>query len=129
MDGSDAQPRFFTYDDANRTLPLVRRIVEDILEQYRELEPLVAAGDRNAAEVRQRAQAIDDLVAELHALGCRFKGFSDGLVDWYSRYAGRTVLLCWKHGEPEIAWWHQLDAGFAGRQPILPGQREAFRGE
>lgn len=86
-------------------LPLVRRIVEDIVAEEGELE---------------------ELVAELHELGCLFKGVQEGLVDWYSRYAGRPVFLCWKLGEPEIEWWHQLDAGFIGRQPILPDQREAF---
>lgn len=105
--------RFFSLEEANRQLPLVRRIVEDIMEQHR-------AGDREEAEA---------LVAELHELGCHFKGLREGLVDWYSYYAGRPVLLCWKLGEPEIAHWHQLDAGFIGRQPILPTQRDAFRGE
>ncbi len=121
--------RLFSYESANRTLPLVSRIVEDILEQYRELEPLLVAGRRGGPEVRKRTRAIDELVAELHELGCQFKGFREGLVDWYSLYAGRRVFLCWKHGEPEIAWWHQIDAGFAGRQPILPSQRDAFRSE
>lgn len=129
MAANEPAPRLFSYDSANRTLPLVRRIVEDILEQYDELEPLLAAGNRGGPEVRKRARAIDDLVAELHALGCHFKGFREGLVDWYSLYAGRTVFLCWRYGEPEIAWWHQVDAGFAGRQPILPSQRGAFRSE
>ena len=105
--------RFFDLEEANRQLPLVRRIVEDILAQYR-------AGNR---------EEVQALVDELHDLGCHFKGFGEGLVDWYSYYAGRPVFLCWKLGEPEIAYWHQTDAGFAGRQPILPGQRDAFRGE
>lgn len=104
--------RFFSLEEANRQLPLVRRIVADILQQHE-------AG--NDEEVRT-------LVAELHELGCHFKGFGEGLVDWYSYYAGRPVFLCWKLGEPEIACWHQVDAGFAGRQPILPTQRDAFRG-
>lgn len=122
-------------------LPLVRRIVEDIGAQWRELEPRLegyralvpgaaesAAARELKAEVDARAAAIDELVGELHDLGCLFKGFGEGLVDWYSLYAGRPVFLCWKLGEPEIGWWHQVDAGFAGRQPILDSQRSAFRG-
>ena len=109
--GSDI--RHFSLEEANRTLPLVRRIVEDILERYR---------DGDTDEVRA-------LVAELQELGCLFKGFQEGLVDWYSSYAGRRVFLCWKLGEPEIGWWHQTDAGFRGRQPILPGQRDRFLAE
>lgn len=136
------EPRFFSLEEANRTLPLVRRIVEDIVEQYRELEPLAVrfrslpAARRGEATsrslktaVEERASAIDGLVSELHELGCLFKGLSDGLVDWYSLYAGRPVFLCWKLGEAQITWWHQIDAGFAGRQPILPSQRSAFRSD
>lgn len=104
--------RFFSLEEANRQLPLVRRIVEDIL-------------DRHEAHA---ADEVHALVDELHQLGCHFKGFGEGLVDWYSYYAGRPVFLCWKLGEPEIAYWHQVDAGFMGRQPILPTERDAFQG-
>lgn len=104
--------RFFSLEEANRQLPLVRRIVEDIL-------------DRHQAHDADEVQALVD---ELHQLGCHFKGFREGLVDWYSYYAGRPVFLCWKLGESEIAHWHQVDAGFMGRQPILPTERHAFRG-
>lgn len=121
-------------------LPLVRRIVDDILEEYAELQGSITrlnavdSGEENAARRRElkegvdeRAARVDALVTELHDLGCYFKGFQDGLVDWFSLYADRPVFLCWKRGEPEIEWWHQVDAGFIGRQPILPHQRHAFR--
>lgn len=108
-----SEPRFFSFQEANRTLPLVRRIVEDIMAEYR-------AGGRDTDH-------LTDLVAELHELGCHFKGFGEGLVDWYSYYQGRPVLLCWKAGEPEIEWWHEVDAGFAGRQPLPHSERDAFR--
>lgn len=108
-----SDPRFFSLEEANRTLPLVRRIVEDIAQEH-------AADERDP-------DRLQELVKELHELGCFFKGFGEGLVDWYSYYAGRPVFLCWKLGEPEVGWWHQVDAGFAGRQPILPSQREAFQ--
>jgi hypothetical protein len=134
------EPRFFSLEEASRMLPLVRRIVEDITVHYRALEPVVSrfrgltAGQRGGnrgraleAEAESKTAEIDDLVRELHELGCHFKGFDDGLVDWYSYYAGRPVFLCWKLGEPAIEWWHQIDTGYAGRQPILPSQRSAFR--
>jgi hypothetical protein len=111
MDTRDV--RFFSLEEANRQLPLVRRIVEDIMAQY---------GEGNGQDVQA-------LVQELHDLGCFFKGFQEGLVDWYSYYGGRPVFLCWKLGEPEIAYWHQTDAGFMGRQPILPTQTDAFLAE
>lgn len=134
--------RYFSLEEANRMLPLVRRIVEDIAEQWRDLEPLIARWQALDAEERRdpgladtrtaietRTEALEALVAELQELGCHFKGFQEGLVDWHTLYAGRPVFLCWKLGEPEIAWWHQVDAGFAGRQPILDSQRDAFRGD
>lgn len=121
-------------------LPLVRRIVDDIVEQYGELQgdltrlgalaPAARAGERGRelkGSIDARAEAVDALVVELQELGCHFKGFQEGLVDWYSLYAGRPVFLCWRRGEAEIGWWHQVDAGFIGRQPILPDQRDAFR--
>jgi hypothetical protein len=105
--------RFFDLEEANRQLPLVRRIVDDIMDAYG----------------RGRRDEVQTLVEELHELGCHFKGFDSGLVDWYSYYAGRPVFLCWKRGEETIAHWHQTDAGFMGRQPILPGQEDAFRNQ
>ena len=141
MDGRlPLDTRFFSLEEANRMLPLVRRIVDDILATWGALEPVMsewqglarsARGTPSAAalkeELDRRTEALDALVVELHDLGCQFKGFDGGLVDWYSLYAGRPVFLCWKRGEPEIGWWHQVDAGFAGRQPILDSQRAAFR--
>lgn len=136
----DPDLRFFSLEEANRMLPLVRRIAGDIASQWAEMEPLLArwqgltveargepVGRELKAELDTRSGALDELVAELQELGCHFKGFPDGLVDWYSLYAGRPVFLCWKLGEEEIGWWHQVDAGFAGRQPILESQRAAFR--
>lgn len=105
--------RYFSLEEANRTLPLVRRIVEDIVVHHRQ----------------GGTEQVRELIEELQQLGCYFKGFEEGLVDWYSYYAGRPVFLCWKLGEPQIEWWHQIDAGFTGRQPILPSQRDAFRAE
>lgn len=123
-------------------LPLVRRILEDIEAHWQELEPRIARlralplaarrtrdGKALEEELEARTTEIDGLVSELQDLGCYFKGFQEGLVDWYCLYAGRPVFLCWKLGEPEIGWWHQVDAGFAGRQPILDSQRGAFLGD
>jgi hypothetical protein len=51
------------------------------------------------------------------AMGVEVKS-ADGLVDFRSLHAGRVVYLCWQWNEPEIAWWHDLEAGYAGRQPV-----------
>lgn len=129
--------RLFTVEEANRTLPLVRRIMADLLEDTRQLEALLPRLEQ-ARLVAQRAddgtdsglQPIREEVAavsgrletylhELSQVGCLFKGAA-GLVDFYSLLDGQPVFLCWKYGEEEIGYWHELEAGFAGRKPLLP---------
>jgi hypothetical protein len=128
-------PKLFTLAEAERTLPLVRRVVADLIAEYPrwraavsrfelltggaradwgETGELVAARD----EVTAAAARINDYLKELEAIGCVFKGFDAGLVDFYSLRDDRPIFLCWKLGEPRIAHWHEVDAGFGGRQPI-----------
>jgi len=124
---------YFTLDEANATLPYVRSIVTDVVSAYAEWRECVAryeviAGksrsetgetDEQIAsqiEVDRVALRIGDYLSELEGVGCTFKGFDDGIVDFLSKQDGRDILLCWKLGEPEITHWHELDSGFAGRQ-------------
>jgi hypothetical protein len=126
----------YTVDHATRTLPLVRKIVEDIVEQHRrsreailELD-LVASTARDddppdRAEVLKRkvqslARERDAYQRELDDLGILLTDPRLGLVDFPSEMNGRRVLLCWRLGEPEVQYWHEVDAGFAGRQPLTP---------
>lgn len=134
---TDTQVKYFTLDEANRTLPYVSRIVQDIVDEYGRWRDciyryeLLAAGSRAdegeteaQAALRERVDAIarriNGLIDELSAVGCVFKGFEGGLVDFYARLEGRDVCLCWRLGEPAVGFWHELDAGFAGRQALLP---------
>jgi len=127
--------RIFTLEEAERTLPLLRRILTDLRQEYgtwREAlarYELLAAGSRaDAGESMERIQArmavttaadrIDGFLAEISAIGCLFKGFDEGLVDFYALRDDRLVLLCWKSGEERITHWHEVGAGFPGRQPI-----------
>lgn len=126
--------RLFTIEEANRTLPLVRKIVEDVVRQHRiwrdtilELD-LAVSGARaddppgRAQEleriVQELAREIDGYQRELEALGIQLKDRRLGLVDFPSEVDGRRVLLCWCFGEPEVQFWHEWDAGVAGRQPL-----------
>lgn len=135
--------KYFTIADANATLPYVRRIVEDIVAEYKNwrdcifrYEMLAAAAKSEEGEsdeqvqlreeVDEIAQRINAFIEELSAVGCVFKGFEGGLVDFHSRLDDRDVFLCWKLGEPEIQFWHEVDSGFAGRQPLVP---ELMQGE
>jgi hypothetical protein len=127
--------KHFTIDEANRTLPLVRRIVSDITVLYPDWRELVARYELAAAgakpewgespeqlELRSRiedvAGRITVYMSELEAVGCVFKGFQDGLIDFYGKLDGRDVFWCWKQGEDRIEHWHEIEAGFAGRQPV-----------
>jgi hypothetical protein len=69
-------------------------------------------------ELAQQLQALELLVEELHTFGCELKDPGTGLIDFLSLRNGREVYLCWHLGEERINFWHYLDAGFAGRQPL-----------
>lgn len=128
----------FTVEDANRTLPLVRRIVSDAVRDYwrwqekvREFEEVAAnrvvgepneMADRLESEAQHLAREIDGYLAEIRQLGVEMKGFDTGLVDFPGEIDGRPVLLCWQLGEEKVEYWHEESAGFAGRQP-LPSRR------
>lgn len=128
--------RHFTVEQANRMLPLVERIVRDIVVTHRDWEASVrefelatveSRADRPSprAEALQRetqrlAAEIQGFMGELEALEVEFKGFDLGLVDFPSERDGRPIYLCWKLGEQSVGWWHEVADGFAGRQPLVP---------
>ena len=135
---------YFTVDQANRTLPFVLRIVGDIVEEYRQWREnvyryeLIAAGrqahDPETEEQEQlrllvdrSAHKINGYIEELALVGCVFKGFEEGLVDFHSKLQGRDVFLCWKLGEAEVTHWHEMDAGYGGRRPLGPELQEETR--
>lgn len=129
---ADLEP--WTPEKANRALPLVRRITDDLVMAYRRWQELVerfeVAALRNTAEqadpeaerlqreVQQAARDVQGFVAELTSLGVECKSYDTGLVDFPGERDGEPVYYCWQRGEPTVAHWHPRDAGFAGRQPI-----------
>lgn len=127
--------KLFTLEEAERTLPLVRRVVEDLLTEYPAWRAAVAryevlsgsarAESGETAEllaardaVAVHADRINGYLQELEAIGCLFKGFDGGLVDFYSLRDDHPIFLCWRLGEERIGHWHEIDAGAAGRQPV-----------
>jgi hypothetical protein len=72
-------------------------------------------------ELEKDSQTLQDYVEELRHLGVEPKNGPEGLVDFPSLMDGRVVYLCWKLGEPEVLHWHELDAGFQGRQSLTAG--------
>jgi hypothetical protein len=70
------------------------------------------------AEVEQASRELVGVVDELEALGVLVKDLDRGLVDFPCVHRGRELLLCWELGEDEVAYWHGLEEGFAGRRPL-----------
>ena len=131
-----AMPRIFTLEEANALLPRLREVLEEmqakrgaLARMREELEAFgrTASGNGHLVgkELRDKRQAaeelatrLSELLAELTSFGCELKGLDQGLIDFPAERDGRTVLLCWKLGEDTIAHWHDVDAGYAGRQPL-----------
>jgi hypothetical protein len=131
--------KYFTPAEANASLPLVRAIVTDVTRLAAELrdrhERLVRFRPREGsglleahreellqmqAELERGEEQMREYEKELQQLGIELKDYLTGLVDFPCRMNGRDVYLCWRLGEPSVAHWHELEAGFAGRQRLLP---------
>ena len=133
--------KFYTVEEANQSLPLVRAIVSDIVTLYRDVherrERLARIrqipGAENRDEENVYRDEVDEIekeqekdilrlesyVEELSELGVVLKDPLAGLIDFWTVIDGREAYLCWKLGEEEIGYWHELDDGFQGRQSLL----------
>jgi hypothetical protein len=132
-----AKKKYYTAAEANAALPLVRAIIRDVTELARELRDRherltnLGAGERRGrsqahqeemdqaqAEFERGRDRMAELEGELKDLGVELKDHFTGLIDFRARMDGREVYLCWRLGEPEVAYWHELEAGVAGRQRL-----------
>ena len=116
------QVKFFTPKEANQTLPLVKRIVEDILKTGQNIRTLSMTIEHpeEDPEINRLMDQLDELFEELEALGCSYKdwNFTAGLVDFPCMMNGREVLLCWQSDEDQVQYYHDVESGFAGRRLI-----------
>jgi hypothetical protein len=124
--------KLFTVEEANALLPSVRPIVKSIQRSHRRLVSFQDSASHAAAGAEQGgggmengpryARLLIDLssyTARLEGLGIQLKDYHQGLIDFPSMRDGRVVLLCWKADEgDEVEWWHDVESGFAGRQPL-----------
>jgi hypothetical protein len=128
--------RYFTIDQANRLLPELVPLLEQLRALKRQMDQLGSAlaqrqekarsnGHNRAAELADLAAQIEELVnetndrvARITALGVELKDIELGLVDFPSLHNNRRVYLCWKLGEPSVQFWHRIEDGYAGRRPI-----------
>ena len=124
---SKSSTRRYTLKEAVSTLPLVKRIVADIVKTHaaamqlrQRIENLNPGREQTIAQdtLQETLEHLQEFLDELNALGIELKDPHMGLVDFVARQDNRDVYLCWKLGEETITHWHELDAGFAGRKPI-----------
>ena len=123
-------PRYFTLDEASATLAVIRPLLAEIqeirqaiLEKQPEVWPVLAkaagnGGSQAANQVEHEFNRLNQLVHRVQATGAVLKDLDLGLIDFPALRDGREVYLCWKFGEDRIRYWHDLDSGFAGRQPL-----------
>jgi hypothetical protein len=122
--------KLFTVEEANALLPRLRQLLKQLFAIRQEalaLKPTVwpmlekAAGNGGggaAGELVYLFERFEALVNRIQALGCHLKDVERGLIDFPAVRSGRKVYLCWLYGEDEIAYWHDLDTGFAGRRRL-----------
>ena len=139
MPADQVTRKLFTVEEANQRLPLVRVIVQDIVDLNRDIEERrerlnrvrrlrgdSSPGqlysdelDQVETDLRNDERRLAAFIVELQELGVEFKDPVRGLVDFPAMLDDRVVYLCWQLGEPEVHFWHELDAGFAGRQSLM----------
>lgn len=123
-------PRYFTLSEANEALKTIRPLMDEVLairrkvlanqpEAWTAIEKSAGNGGSQAlSRLVQDFGRFDALIHQIQSTGAQIKDVNIGLLDFPAMRDGREVYLCWKHGEEDIAFWHEIDAGFAGRQPI-----------
>jgi hypothetical protein len=115
--------KHFTPKEARKTLPLVKKIVKDILDNSYQVRTIAESVGENPEENEEIIKLVEDInffMKELEEIGCYYKdwNFSIGLVDFPSIFDKEEVYLCWKSDEEDIIYYHGIDEGFAGRKPI-----------
>ena len=119
---------FYDIDEANARIPVMRDVLTLLRDQLAELGRLrdeSLSPDLDDAEARRIELRISGIVDQMHASVARIdawsitlRDISTGLIDFPALVNGRQVCLCWRLGEDEVRWWHELSAGFSGRLPL-----------
>ena len=131
--------RIFTLAEARAALPDVAALADELFRANRRLQgsrglahslELYSGGNGHgvssslgsAVDVVALQEELDRIIERIRGLGAKVKDPEQGLLDWVALRDGRQVYLCWKRGEPDISWWHELSDGFGGRQAIDPAE-------
>jgi len=124
-------PRHWTLEEANAALPELRQVVgamlrarQRILDARPEVWPVLEksignGGSRKAGDLINEFERMKQSTEQVSAMGIHLKDMNTGLVDFLAERDGREIFLCWRFDEPQVQFWHELEAGLAGRQPIV----------
>lgn len=135
------EKQYFSVAEANRLIPVLETAFGRMLQMNAQIRDayrrLADAGFAPSAEdfdlappgasqaviselatLRTLIDALKDQILALRASGCIIKDIDRGLVDWYAQREGRDIFLCWQLGEKAVGFWHEIDAGYAGRRPL-----------
>ncbi len=144
--------RYFHVEEVNRQVGRLNQLFGDVMQLRGQLKTLYAGLDQagyaptNDATPEDEAAVPDehkrdrqvfyamadtlrDCLQAIAATGCVIKDLEVGLVDWPALHQGREVWLCWKYGEREVGWWHDVQSGFAGRRPVSELSVQPVEGE
>ncbi len=125
------EKRFFTVEEARKLLPSLKELMGQVmvishrLEEYREVVQQLAdsassnTGGPEGTSYLKIVISLQSCLTQLQETGCVLRSLQDGLVDFPHLKQGREIYLCWKYGEEDIRFWHEVDEGFAGRTPLL----------
>ena len=135
--GKAHELKMFTVEEANKLLPRLIQWLEELqkdrdrilaLEVEIDALELVTEKKKDSGvspslnlKVEEYTSLVDRFysrVDEIQGTGCLLKDLDSGLVDFYSLQNNRVVLLCWKRGEPEVAFWHEINGGYASREGL-----------
>ncbi len=123
-------PEFFTLQEANKALEIVRPLMDEVMlirqrilanqpEIWSAVEKSAGNGGNPVlSKMVVDFEKLDALIHKIQDTGAQIKDINIGLLDFSALKDGREVYLCWKYGEHDIAFWHEVDAGYVGRQPI-----------
>ena len=129
-------PHYFTRQEAEALLPAISAVLRNIQECRKDMQKTEQELDelhkqamgnghhlhehtmRLQKDLAHHTQTLRKLIDEVHSFGCEIKDLDRGLIDFLSLRDGHKIYLCWYLGEERINFWHYLDAGFAGRQPL-----------
>jgi hypothetical protein len=123
--------RYYTVVEANQAIAAIEPLVRAVTRRAQGLALMRAGGGKSGRPASDTAVGADyfrELLAlhgdlrELGSHGCQLKDLRGGIVDFPALYDGREVFLCWRLGEAAVSHWHEQDAGFRGRQPILSSE-------